>query len=84
MDHNNINKYFISIKTIHLSQCLGSFHMMSSNKTNIEMLRMELFKEIKYIEHTDGYGIGNLCGWIFYENIYEVISIKQFDEEFYK
>ena len=36
------------------TQSVGGFHMISSNKSNVEMLRMELLKDIKYVEYTDG------------------------------
>ena len=83
METNNIDKYFIQMESMY-TQSVGGFHMISSNKSNVEMLRMELLKDIKYVEYTDGCWSGDLCGWVFYENIYCVIDIEQIDDEDYK
>lgn len=83
MEIINIDKYFIQIESMY-TQGVGGFHMISSDKSNIEILRMELLKNIKYVEYTVECGFGYLCGWVFYENIYRVIDIKQIVDEDYK
>jgi hypothetical protein len=77
---NKVNKYFIRIESMY-TQGVGDFYMISSNKTSIEMLRMELLKNIKYIEYTCVVD-GDLCGWVFYEDIYKIISVKPLDDKY--
>lgn len=74
----NTLKYLISLEPMY-TQGVGNFFMITSNKYFGEIFRQEIFKYKNHIVNTEN----DLCGWVFYENIYKVLSIKQLnDEEF--
>lgn len=43
-----MDKYYIDIETMY-TQGTGCYYMISSDKTNIEMLRMELLKKLNIL-----------------------------------
>ena len=79
--NNQTNKYLIEIESMY-GEGVGNYYMISSDKMYIEMLRLELLKNIKSVEYT--HDDGNLCGWLFYENIYNIINVKKKTDENYE